>query len=181
MSSLEKKYIKEIIPALKKKFGYQNNLAVPRVIKVTVNAGLNRAHSEKDAQYAEMVSDNIAEITGQRPIKNLAKKSIAGFKIRKGLVVGVSTVLRSHKMYDFLTKLINVTLPRIRDFRGISSKSIDQRGNLSIGFREQIMFPEISPEKAEKIHGLQVVITTNAPNKEEGKELFKLMGFPIKD
>jgi large subunit ribosomal protein L5 len=181
MSSLEEKYIKEIIPALKDKFGYQSNLAVPRIIKVTVNAGINRARSEKDGQYAEMVSDNIAEITGQRPVKNLAKKSIAGFKIREGLVVGVSTVLRSHKMYDFLTKLINVTLPRIRDFRGIPAKSIDSRGNLSIGLKEQIMFPEISPEKSERIHGLQIVITTNAPNKEQGKELFKLMGFPIKD
>lgn len=181
MSSLEEKYIKKIIPALKDKFGYQSNLAVPRIIKVTVNTGINRARSEKDGQYVEMVSDNIAEITGQRPVKNLAKKSIAGFKIREGLVVGVSTVLRSHKMYDFLTKLINVTLPRIRDFRGIPSKSIDLRGNLSIGLKEQIMFPEISPEKSERIHGLQIVITTNAPNREQGKELFKLMGFPIKD
>ena len=179
MFSIKEKYVKEIIPAMKKKFGYKNILAVPKVTKITVNVGINRAKSGKDPKYVEIVEKTISEITGQRPVKNLAKKSIAGFKIRKGFVVGVSTVLRSHKMYDFLNKLINVSLPRIRDFRGILKKSIDQGGNLSIGIKEQIVFPEISPEKVERLHGLQIVITTNAPNHEQGVELFKLMGFPI--
>jgi len=179
MFSLKKKYIKEIIPAMKEKFGYQNILAIPKITKITVNVGINRAKSEKNSQYVEIVERTISEITGQRPVKNLAKKSIAGFKIREGFVVGISTVLHSHKMYDFLTKLINVSLPRIRDFRGIPEKSIDQRGNLSIGIKEQIVFPEISPEKAERLHSLQIVITTDAPNHEQGVELFKLMGFPI--
>lgn len=180
MSSFQKKYIKEIIPIMKEKFNYKNALAVPKVVKVTVNIGINRAKSEKDSQYVEIVEKTVAEITGQRPVKNLAKQSIAGFKIRKGLVVGVSTVLRSHRMHDFLTKLINVTLPRIRDFRGIPEKSIDQGGNLSMGIKEQIVFPEVSPEKTERLHNLQIVITTNAPNHEQGLELFKLMGFPIR-
>ena len=173
-------YIKEIVPVMKEKFGYKNTLAVPAVTKVTVNVGINRAKSEKDSKYIEIVERTISEITGQRPVKNLAKKSIAGFKIREGFVVGISTVLHSQKMYDFLTKLINVSLPRIRDFRGIPEKSIDQKGNLSIGIKEQIVFPEISPEKAERSHNLQIVITTNAPNHEQGVELFKLMGFPLK-
>jgi len=179
MSSLKKKYIKEIVPAMKEKFGYKNLLAIPKVIKVTVNVGINRARSEKDSQYVQVVEGTLSDITGQRPVKNLAKKSIAGFKIREGLVVGVSTVLHSHRMNDFLTKLINISLPRIRDFRGIPEKSIDQGGNLSMGFKEQIVFPEISPEKSEKLHNLQIVITTSAPNHEQGVELFRLMGFPI--
>ncbi len=179
MFSLKKKYIKEIIPAMKEKFGYQNILAIPKITKITVNVGINRAKSEKNSQYVEIVERTISEITGQRPVKNLAKKSIAGFKIREGFVVGISTVLHSHKMYDFLTKLINVSLPRIRDFRGIPEKSIDQRGNLSIGIKEQIVFPEIFPEKAERLHSLQIVITTDAPNHEQGVELLRLMGFPI--
>ncbi len=179
MSSLKKKYIKEIVPAMKEKFGYKNLLAVPKIIKVTVNVGINRAKSEKDSKYIGIVEGTLSDITGQRPVKNLAKKSIAGFKIREGLVVGVSTVLRSHIMNDFLEKLINVSLPRIRDFRGIPEKSIDQGGNLSIGIKEQIVFPEISPEKSERLHNLQIVITTSAPNHEQGVELFKLMGFPI--
>jgi len=180
MSLFKEKYIKEIIPAMKEKFGYKNILAIPKVTKVTVNVGINRAKSEKDSKYIGIVEDTITQITGQRPVKNLAKKSIAGFKIREGIVVGVSTVLHSHKMYDFLTKLINVSLPRIRDFRGISEKSVDQGGSLSIGIKEQIVFPEISPEKSERLHNLQVVITTNAPNHEQGLELFRLMGFPFK-
>jgi len=180
MSSLREKYKKEIVPVMKEKFGYKNILAVPKIIKVTINIGINRAKSEKDSQYVKIVEGTVSEITGQRPVKNLAKKSIAGFKIREGFVVGISTVLRSHKMYDFLTKLINISLPRIRDFRGIPEKSVDQRGNLSIGIKEQIVFPEISPEKAERLHNLQIVITTNTPNHEQGVELFKLMGFPFK-
>jgi len=179
MYSIKKKYIKEIIPAMKEKFGYKNMLAVPKVIKVTVNVGINRAKSEKDSKYIEIVEKTISEITGQRPVKNLAKKSIAGFKIREGFVVGISTVLHSHRMYDFLTKLINVSLPRIRDFRGILEKSIDQKGNLSIGIKEQIVFPEISPDKVGRLHNLQIVMIINAPNHEQGLELFKLMGFPI--
>jgi len=177
---LYKKYKKQIIPAMKERFKYTNDLAVPKIEKIVVNIGLNRGITEKDPKYIEMAAKTISEITGQRPIENLAKKSIAGFKIRTSNTVGLSTILRSAKMYDFLEKLINITLPRVRDFRGISLKSIDQKGNLSIGFKEQIVFPEMDPEKIQRIHGLQVVITTTAKNREEGIELFKLFGIPLR-
>lgn len=178
---LKQKYLKEIIPAMKSSFGYKNNYAVPQIKKITLNVGLSRNITEKDSKYIDVVLETISEITGQQPVKNYAKKSIAGFKIRTSNIVGVSTILRSAKMYDFLEKLINIALPRIRDFRGISAQSVDKNGNLSIGFKEQIVFPEINPEKIQRVHGLQVVITTNAKNQEQGLELFKLFGFPFKE
>ncbi len=174
------KYLKEVVPEMKKCFGYKNNQAVPKIQKITVNIGINRDMAEKDHRYVEIVAKTISGITGQRPILNIAKKSIAGFKIRDSSTVGASVVLRSARMYDFLEKLINIALPRIRDFRGIALKSVDERGNLSIGFKEQTVFPEINPEKMEKVHGLQVVISTTAKNKEEGTELFKLFGIPFR-
>lgn len=178
---LKQKYLKKIIPEMKTIFGYKNNHAVPKIKKITVNIGLNRARAEKDAKYIETVNETILEITGQQPVKNFAKKSIAGFKIRDTHIVGLSTVLRGNKMYDFLGKLINITLPRTRDFRGIPLKSVDREGNLSIGIKEQVVFPEIDPEKIERTHGLEVVITTNAKNQEKGLQLFKLFGFPFRE
>ncbi|MDA2935649.1 50S ribosomal protein L5 [Patescibacteria group bacterium AH-259-L05] len=179
--SLRQTYQKEIIPAMQKKFGYTNALAVPKIEKVTVNVGINRSMSEKNPKYIDLVIQTIQNITGQKPVTKRARKSIAGFKIRNTTVVGVNTVLRASKMYDFLEKLINVTLPRIRDFRGLLRKSVDANGNLSIGFKEQIMFPEINPENVVRTHGLQVVITTTAKTREEAIELFKLFGVPFRE
>lgn len=177
MVSLKEKYQKEVIPALREKFGYKNNLAVPKIEKVVVNIGTG--HGLKDAKFNDVVEDTIKRITGQRPVKVAAKKSISNFKIRKGLIVGMVVTLRGKRMEDFVDKLINITLPRVRDFRGLDLKSVDPQGNLNIGFSEHIAFPEIKSDEVEKIHGLQISIVTTAKNKEEGLELLKLLGFPF--
>jgi len=174
---LKIKYFKEVIPAMQKKFGYQNVLAVPKIEKVIVSAGLSLGL--KDPKFLELVEETLKKITGQKPVKTLAKKSISNFKIRKGMPVGMMVTLRGDRMYDFVDKLINITLPRVRDFRGISPKCIDEQGNLSIGFRENICFPEIKSEEIEKIHGLQVTVKTTAKSKEKGLEMLKLFGFPF--
>ncbi len=175
--NIKEKYQKEIIPQLKEKFGYKNNLAVPKLLKVTVNVGVGRVH--KDKAYIENVENTLRKITGQQPIKNKSRKSIASFKVREGAIVGLSTILRQKKMYDFIEKLVHVSFPRVRDFRGISQKIVDRQGNASIGFKENIAFPEISADEIEKIHGLEVCIATSAKSKEEGLELLKLLGFPF--
>jgi len=175
---LKEKYKKEVIPEMKKIFGYKNDLAVPRLKKVVVNVGVGK--NLKEPNFIEAVENNLMRITGQRPVKTKARKSISSFKIRKGLVIGLMVTLRGNRMYDFLEKLINVTLPRIRDFRGLSPNSIDDNGNLSIGFKEYISFPEIRPDEIEKLHGLEVSITTTSKSRKEGLELFKLLGFPFR-
>ncbi len=177
MTRLKEKYNKIAVPALKAQFGYKNNLAVPRVEKVVVNVGTGQGL--KDAKFNEVVEATLQRITGQRPVKIAAKKSISNFKIRKGLIVGMMVTLRGKRMDDFIDKLINVTLPRVRDFRGLSVKSIDPAGNLNIGFKENIAFPEIKSDEVEKIHGLQISVITTAKTKEEGLELLKLLGFPF--
>lgn len=178
--SLKTKYQKEVIPQMREKFGYTNNLAVPKIEKVTINVGLSRSITEKDSKYIDLVKESLNKITGQKPVETIARQSISGFKIRQGLVIGLMVTLRGSRMYDFLDKLINVALPRTRDFRGLSSDSVDKSGNLSIGIREHLVFPEIRPEDVQKIHGLQVTITTTAKNHEKGLELFKLLGFPFR-
>lgn len=177
-SRLKIKYQKEVVPALEAKFGYKNIFAVPKIEKVVVGAGLSQGL--KDAKFLDIVDETLRKVTGQKPVKTLAKKSISNFKIRKGMPIGTMVTLRGKRMYDFLDKLINVTFPRVRDFRGLSSKLLDQDGNLSIGFREDIAFPEIKSEEIEKVHGLQVTVRTTAKNKEKGLELLKLLGFPFK-
>jgi len=177
MNRLQEKYQKVIMPALREKFGYKNNLAIPRVAKVVVNVGTGPGL--KDAKYNEVVENTLMRITGQRPVKTAAKKSISNFKIREGLIVGMMVTLRGKRMYDFIDKLVNITFPRVRDFRGLDAKSIDGKGNLNIGFREHISFPEIKSDEIEKIHGLQVTIATTAKTREEGQELLKLLGFPL--
>jgi large subunit ribosomal protein L5 len=174
---LKEKYKKEIISNLKEKFGYKNIFSVPKMTKVTINVGLGAV---KDSGYQELVEKNLTAITGQKPVLVKAKKSIAGFKIREGMIVGMMMTLRGDRMYDFVDKLVNVSLPRVRDFRGILPKSVDEGGNLSIGIKEHIIFPEIHMDDVERIHGLQAVITTTAKSREEGFEMFKLMGFPFK-
>lgn len=178
MNQLKEKYQKKVIPEMKKIFGYKNNLAVPYLDKVVINIGTGQGL--KDAKFNEVVENTLQRITGQKPVKTNAKKSISNFKIRKGLVVGMMVTLRGNRMYDFVDKLINITLPRVRDFRGLEIKAVDDQGNLNIGLKEHVAFPEIKADEVEKIHGLQVAIITTAKNKKEGLELLKLLGFPFR-
>lgn len=173
------KYTKIAVPALKQQFGYKNNLAVPRVKKIVVSAGIGAGL--KDPKFSETVVATLQRVTGQKPVLTLAKKSISGFKIRQGQAVGAMVTLRGKRMYDFLEKLINITLPRVRDFRGLAVQAIDQKGNLNIGFREHNVFPEIRPDEVEKLHGLQITIATTAASREIGLVLLKLLGFPFRE
>lgn len=176
---LQEKYQKEVIPAMKEKFGYKNDLAVPRIKGTIVNVGIGSS-ALKDEKTQEIISKDLTLITGQKPVPTLARKAIAGFKTRKGMVVGLKITLRGKRMFEFLSRLINITLPRTRDFRGLSPKSIDQGGNLTIGIKEHIIFPEILGEDIKKIFGLEVTVISNAKTRKEALELFKLLGFPIK-
>lgn len=175
---LKEKYQKEIVPKMKAKFGYKNLLAVPRLTKVVINAGVGR--KAKDKAFIDSVAGSLTRISGQKPVLTKAKKSISAFKTRKGMIIGVVVTLRNKRMFDFVEKLVNITFPRVRDFRGINSKQVDNRGNLAVGFREHIAFPEIKSDEADNIHGLEVCLSTTAKTHEEGLELFKLMGFPLK-
>ncbi len=175
---LKEKYLKEAIPQMKEKFGYRSNLAVPRIEKVVLNTGFSPVI--RDDKFQEEVAQDMAIITGQKPAFRQAKKSIAGFKTREGMKVGLAVTLRGQRMHDFLDRLIHIVLPRGRDFRGLDKKNIDQNGNLNIGMKEQIVFPEISAESARNIFGLEIAVVTTAKTKKEGKELFRLLGFPIK-
>jgi large subunit ribosomal protein L5 len=177
MNRLKQKYNKEIIPALKEKFGYTNNLAVPKLLKVTLNVGISAA--KRDDKYQALIERTLTRISGQKPVLTKAKKAISAFKIRENQVVGAKVTLRHDHMFDFVDKLVSVALPRVRDFRGLDSKSVDKTGNLTVGFKEHLVFGEINPDEVESIHGLEVILTTNAKSKEEGLELFKLMGFPF--
>lgn len=178
MNPLLKKYKEEVIPQLEAAFGYKNAMAVPKITSVTINVGLGS--NLKDAKYLENVTSTLTRISGQKPVSTKARKSIAGFKIREGMVVGVKVTLRGARMYDFLYKLLNVGFPRVRDFWGISDKNVDRQGNLSFGFKEHIIFPEIKPEEVDRLHGLQVIVTSNSKNAKEGTELYRFMGFPFK-
>lgn len=178
MYELKQKYIKEVIPKMKEKFGYKNNLAVPRIEKAVVNIGIGSVSKDEKAQ--EIISKDLALITGQKPVPTLAKKAVSAFKTREGMVVGLKVTLRGKRLFDFLSRLINVALPRTRDFRGLSPKSVDEGGNLTIGIKEHIIFPEIYSEEIKRIFGLEVTIVSNAKKREEALELFKLLGFPIK-
>jgi len=175
---LQELYKKKIIPEIKKKFGYKNDLAVPKLDKVVVNVGFGRHTKEK--QYIDNIINSLTRITGQKPVLTKAKKSISAFKVREGSVIGAMATLRGKRMYDFVEKLVHVSFPRVRDFRGISEKGIDKQGNLSIGFKEHLAFPEIKADEVDRIHGLEVCVSTTAKNREEGLELLRLMGFPFK-
>lgn len=178
MSELKKKYINEIIPKMKEKFGYGNIMAVPKILKVVINVGING--SLKDEKLQGFIAKDLAIITGQKPVATKAKKAISAFKTREGMEVGLKVTLRGKKMFDFVSRFINVVLPRTRDFRGLSSKSIDKGGNLTIGIKEHMIFPEISPEEIKRNFGMEITIVINSKSKEESLELFKLIGFPIK-
>ncbi len=181
---LKEKYNTEVIPAMMEKFGYKTKMAVPKIEKVVVNVGFGKMVSGKTAderkKILDTISNDLALITGQRPVITKARKSISGFKIRRGSPVGASVTLRKRKMFDFLERLIHITLPRSRDFAGIKPSSFDKEGNLTIPIKEHISFPEILPEKAKRIFSLEVTVVTTARSKEEGLELLRLMGFPIK-
>ncbi len=179
MAVLADHYKKSVVPALKERFGYKNVYQVPRLDKVVLNVGLPAG--SKDAKLAETAEQVLRRISGQQPVKTLAKKSISNFKIRKGMVVGLMVTLRGKRMEAFAEKLIHITLPRVRDFRGLSPKALDGRGNLSIGFKEFIAFPEIHPDEVERLHGLEVAVVTTAKTRDEGFALLKLLGFPFKD
>jgi large subunit ribosomal protein L5 len=185
MLKLPEKYKKEVMPAMKEKFGYQNDMAVPEIEKVVINTGFGRLISGKTSEEQKKITGSILEdltlISGQRPILTKAKKSISGFKIREGMPVGAMITLRKRMMYDFLERLIHIALPRSRDFRGIDPKSVDEKGNLTVAIKEHIAFPEILPERAKTIFGIEITVVTTAKTKEEGLELLKLLGFPIKD
>lgn len=171
-------YQETIVPKLKEQFGYKNIHQVPKVVKITVNRGLGEA--SQNAKALESSISELSTITGQKPVVTRAKKAIAGFKIREGMPVGVMVTLRSDRMYAFLDRLINLALPRIRDFRGISDKSFDGRGNYSLGIREQLIFPEIDYDAIDQIRGMDVSIITTAKTDEEGLTLLREMGMPFR-
>ncbi|MEK7665638.1 MAG: 50S ribosomal protein L5 [Patescibacteria group bacterium] len=170
-------YRTTIVPKLKEQFGFKNVHQVPRIEKVTVNVGLSKAL--KDARYMDIIESTLARITGQKPIKTLSRKSIANFKIREDLPVGMKVTLRGKHMWDFLDKLLNVSFARVRDFRGVSESCVDTLGNFSYGFVEQTPFPEITPDEADLLHGLQVNVTTTSMTYQHGLALFKLLGVPF--
>jgi len=178
MKNFKEKYNKEVVSEMKKKFGFKNNLQVPVIEKVVVNAGIGKYI--KDANMVKEAAQAIESITGQKPVLTKSRKSIAGFKIREGLEVGVKVTLRGRRKWDFVDRLVGASIPRIRDFQGIKETSVDTSGNLNIGIKEHTVFPEILPENVKNIMSLQVTVVTTAKNKEEGIELFRLLGFPIK-
>ncbi len=183
--SLKEKYKKEVVPEMIKKFGYKNIFQVPKIEKVVVNAGFGKQVCGKTTQEQKKIQEfilrDLSLITGQKPALRKARKSIASFKLRKGMPIGAVCTLRRDRMYDFLDRLIHIALPRTRDFKGLPLKSIDKEGNLTIGIREHIVFPEVSPEKAKFIFGFEVTVVTTAKTKKEAEELFRLLGFPLKE
>jgi len=179
MSRLKEKYQKEIVPALMKTFGYSSVMQVPRLEKVVVNMGVGDAIGNPKALDAA-VADLMA-ITGQKPVITRAKKSIAAFKLRRGMAIGTKVTLRGERMYHFVDKLINVALPRVRDFRGVSPKGFDGRGNYTLGLKEQLVFPEIDYDKVEKVRGMDIIFVTTAKTDAEAKEFLKLLGMPFRE
>jgi large subunit ribosomal protein L5 len=176
--SLQTFYKETVAPKLAEELELKNTLAVPKITKVTLNVGLGQGI--KEAKFIDTAEATLRRITGQHPVKTKARISISNFKIRKGMVIGMKVTLRGQRMWHFLDKLINITLPRVRDFRGISADAFDANGNYSIGFREHMSFPEIKPDEIEVIHGLQVTISTTAKTSEQGKALLTALGFPFK-
>lgn len=179
MSQLKEFYEKEAVPNLTKKFNYKNIMQVPKLEKVVLNMGLGEAI--QNIKLLDAAAEELQIIAGQHPVITRAKKSIAAFKLREGMPIGCMVTLRRNRMYDFFYKLVNVALPRVRDFRGISGKAFDGRGNYSLGIKEHIIFPEIDYDKIDKIKGLNISVVTSARNDEEGKELLRLLGMPFRN
>jgi large subunit ribosomal protein L5 len=178
MSRLRERYQQEAVPGLQKEFGYRNIMAVPRIEKIVVNMGLGEATG--NAKVIDTGSDELGRITGQRPVTTRAKKSIAAFKLRKGMPIGVMVTLRGERMYEFLDRLISVALPRVRDFRGVSPRGFDGRGNYTLGLRDQLIFPEIDYMRVDKTRGMNISVVTTARTDQEARRLLQLMGMPFR-
>jgi len=177
VTRLQEKYRAEVVPALQQKFQYKNVMEIPRLEKIVINMGLGDC--KDNAKALEVAVSELATISGQKPLVTKSKKSIANFKLRAGMNVGAKVTLRGDRMYEFADKLVSIVLPRVRDFRGVSAKAFDGRGNYSLGVREQLIFPEIEYDKVEKIRGMEMVFVTTAKTDEEAKELLRLMGMPF--
>ena len=177
MERLKEKYTKEVVPALMEKFGYKNIMQVPKLEKIVLNMGVGEAVG--NPKVLDSAVSDLTLIAGQKPILTRAKKSLAAFKLREGMPIGAKVTLRGERMYQFLDKFMNVALPRVRDFRGISDKSFDGRGNYAMGIKEQLMFPEIEYDKVDKLRGMDIIIVTTANSDEEAREFLKLMGMPF--
>jgi large subunit ribosomal protein L5 len=179
MSRLRSRYEKEVVPALKKEFGYKNVMAIPRLRKVVVNMGLGEA--TQNAKIVDTGVDELARITGQKPVVTRAKKSISQFKVRKGMPIGTMVTLRGERMWEFLDRLMSVALPRVRDFRGVSPRGFDGRGNYTLGLRDQLLFPEIDYMKVDKARGMNISVVTTAKTDEESRKLLQLLGMPFRN
>jgi len=177
-SRLYEQYKEKAVPALKEQFGYVNNLSVPKVLKVSINVGINARNTEH-SKIVELAESTLARITGQKPVRTIARKAISSFKVRENMVVGVRVTLRGQQMYSFLDRLVHVAIPRIRDFRGLPTKNVDSTGNLTIGFKEHNVFPEIKSDEIERVHGLEISIATSAIDHASGLALFTALGFPF--
>ena len=177
MARLQDKYRSEVVPALKQKFGYKNIMEIPKLEKIVINMGLGDC--KDNSKSLEVAVSELATIAGQKPLVTKAKKSIANFKVREGMNVGAKVTLRGDRMYEFVDKLVSIVLPRVRDFRGVSPKAFDGRGNYALGVREQLIFPEIEYDKIEKIRGMEMIFVTTAKTDEEAKELLAQMGMPF--
>ena len=177
MPRLKDTYTQEVVPAMIKKFDYKNIMQVPKLVKVVINMGMGDVKDNPKA--LDLALDELAIISGQKPVVTYARKSVANFKLREGMKIGAKVTIRGDRMYEFVDKLININLPRVRDFRGISAKSFDGRGNYAMGFKEQLVFPEIDYDKVETIRGMDIVIVTTANTDEEARELLSLMGMPF--
>jgi large subunit ribosomal protein L5 len=176
---LKEIYLRDVAPEMKKKFGYQNIMEIPRLEKITLNMGLGEA--VQNVKILDSAAEELSIVAGQKAVITKARRSIAAFKLREGMPIGIMVTLRRNRMYEFFDKLVNVALPRVRDFRGISGKAFDGRGNYALGIREQIIFPEINFDKIDKIKGLNIAIVTTAKTDEEGKELLRLLGMPFRN
>ena len=178
MSRLRDRYVNDVVPALRKEFGYRNVMAVPRVEKVVVNMGLGEATG--NVKLIDTGTDELARITGQKPVTRRAKKSIAAFKVRKGMPIGTMVTLRGERMWEFLDRLLNIALPRVRDFKGVSPKGFDGRGNYTLGLRDQLLFPEIDYMKVDKARGMNISVITTEKTDEESRRLLQLLGMPFR-
>ncbi len=179
MSRLKERYEKEVAPALKKEFGYSNVMAIPKIDKIVVNMGLGEA--TQNAKIVDTGVDEVGKITGQKAVVTRAKKSIAQFKVRQGMPIGTMVTLRGERMWDFLDRLISVALPRVRDFRGVSTKGFDGRGNYTLGLKDQLLFPEIDYMKVDKARGMNISVVTTAKSDEESRKLLQLLGVPFRN
>ena len=177
VNRLKEKYLNEVVPALTEKFNYSSVMAVPKVDKIVLNMGVGDAVS--NAKNLEKAAEELALISGQKPLITKAKKSIAGFRLREGVAIGAKVTLRGERMYEFLDKLVSVSLPRVRDFHGVPTKSFDGRGNYTLGVKEQLIFPEIEYDKIDKVRGMDIIIVTTAKTDEEARELLRLLGMPF--